>query len=423
MSRASAGRPRAVGRAILFAAWLLSRAAIAQSAVQQAVPQPREPITLLISLDAFRSDYIQRPAAVHLRALAARGVHAERMVPSFPSKTFPNHYTLVTGLYPAHHGIVANVVADSVLGRFAVGDNPQVRDGRWWGGEPIWVTAERHGVRAAPYFWPGTEAEIAGVRPTFYAKYSDRVSHATRINTVLEWLGLPKARAPRFATIYFSDVDDASHRYGPFTPEADAAIARVDSCVGALVAGIARLGLTEITNIIVVSDHGMAPIAPERTIFLDDFVSLDSLEVIDWTPIAALAPKAGKEAYVYRQLHGAHPHLAVYRKAELPARLHYADGARVPAIIGISDEGWSVTSHARFALPGGKPKGGAHGYDNQLQSMSATFVAAGPGIKTGGITVPAFQNVHVYSLLAELLGVKPAKTDGSVDSVRAILRR
>lgn len=407
---------------LAFVAAIIGLGAIGCHSAPPLSPPPRRaPTVLLVSLDAFRWDYLQRPAAANLRAIAARGVHAERLVPSFPSKTFPNHYTLVTGLYPAHHGIVANVMADSAIGRFATGADPAVRDGRWFGGEPIWVTAEKQHVRTAPLFWPGSEAAIEGVRPTWYRVYDGNVSRADRVRAALALLALPPDSAPRLITAYFSDVDDASHAVGPSGARTDTAIARVDSAVGALVAGIGRLHLTEVVDIVVVSDHGMAPIARDRVVYLDDYVAMDSLEVIDWTPVATIAPKPGHEAYVYAHLAHANPHLAVYWKHDVPERFHFNDNPRITPIVGIADEGWSISTHERAAHAGNAAAGGAHGYDNQLPSMGALFVAAGPRLRQG-LTVPPFQNIHVYSLLAELLGVTPAKTDGSLDSVRVLLR-
>ena len=376
---------------------------------------------VLISLDGFRWDYLDRPGAVHLRALAAAGVRAERMVPAFPSKTFPNHYSIVTGLYPEHHGIVANSMQDSVLGHFAIGDNPATRDGRWWFGEPIWVTAEKQGVRSASYFWPGSEALIAGMRPTWFKKYDGKVPRADRVRGVLDWLALPADSAPRMITAYFSDADDAGHSYGPLSAQVDSAIVRVDSAVGAIVDGIAKMGLAGKVNVIVVADHGMTEISGARSIFLDDYLSLDSLDVIDWTPVAAIAPKQGRDSYVYTKLHGANSHLAVYRKADVPARFHFNEGSRITAIVAIADEGWTITTHQRASRAPRGGVGGTHGYDNQLPSMGALFVAEGPAFKRG-LRVPPFQNIHVYALLAQLLHLQPAHTDGSLDSVRVMLR-
>lgn len=379
------------------------------------------PPVVLISLDGFRWDYLQRPAAQRLRMMAAGGVRADRLVPSFPSKTFPNHYTLVTGLYPEHHGIAANVMRDSALGRFATGNDPAVRDGRWFGGEPIWVTAERQGVRTATYFWPGSEAEIGGIRPSWYYAFDTRTTIAARVERVLEWLAMPERSAPHFIGVYFSDVDTEGHNYGPDSPQVDSAIARVDSAVGAIIEGITRLGLTARVNVIVVSDHGMAETSADRTIALDEFVSMDSLEIGDMNPVATIIPKGGAGDYVFNALVRAHPHLRVYRKGDLPERLHYNAGARVTPLVAIADEGWSIGTRSALARMAPGRTYGQHGYDNALPSMGGLFIASGPRFRVGA-EVPAFANVHLYPLLAELLSLRPAVTDGSLDSVRALLR-
>ena len=400
----------------LLAAALLTGFAPARAAKR---PPPR---VVLVSLDGFRWDFLQRPAARRLRELAARGVRAERLVPSFPSKTFPNHYTLVTGLHPEDHGIAANVMRDPVLGRFATGGDPAVRDARWYSGEPIWVTAERQGVRSAMYFWPGSEAPIGGIHPHWYEKFDGSRPNAARVTQVLDWLAMPDSSAPRLIGVYFSDVDTDAHNHGPESAQADSAIARVDSAVGAIVDGIARLRLSGRVDVIVVSDHGMTEIEASRTIALDDYVSMDSLEVGDWSPVATIIPKGSATEYVYNALHDANPHLAVYRKGELPARLHYNRGAHVTPIVAVADEGWSVGTRAAIAkMVPGKVEG-AHGYDPALPSMGALFIAAGPGFRRGRV-VPPFQNVHVYSLLAHLLRLQPAVTDGTLDSTRHLLRR
>ena len=409
---------RGVRLAVACSAVLLAACASLPRATTPAAPST----VVLISLDGFRHDFLDRPAAARLRAIAARGVRADRLIPSFPSKTFPNHYSIVTGLYPEHHGIAANVMYDSVLGRFTIGDTPAVREAKWWLGEPIWVTAEKQGVRSATYFWPGSEAPIGGVRPSWYFRYNDTTARDTRVRKVLEWLAMPAASAPRLITVYFADVDTDAHNFGPGSAQADAAIARVDSAVGAIVDGIERLGATQRVNVIVVSDHGMAEISSDRRIVLDELVSMDSLDVIDLNPVATIVPKPGREEYVLRTLRGAHPHLTVYRKSEIPERLHYNEGTRVTPIVAMADEGWTITKRPNdnWMTPGRVY--GAHGYDNALPSMGALFVAAGPAFRSGGARVPAFENVHLYALMAKLLGLTPAATDGSLDSVRTVLR-
>jgi predicted AlkP superfamily pyrophosphatase or phosphodiesterase len=401
-------------RALLVCVALLALAACAPA------PPPR---VLLVSLDGFRWDYLDRPAAVHLRALAARGVRAERMIPAFPSKTFPNHYTLVTGLTPEHHGIVANAIRDSVLGLFRTGDSVAQHEPRWFGGEPIWTTVERQGRRAASLFWPGSEAPIGGARQSWWRRYDHALPRAARVQQVLEWLALPADSAPAVITLYFSDTDDAGHRFAPHAPQVDSAIARVDSAVGALVAGVDALGLRDIVNVIVTADHGMAEIAGERVILLDDYLELRSVEIVDWNPVAAIAPRDGDTERVYRALAGKHPHLQVFRKGEVPARYHFNAHPRITPIVAVADEGWWITDRESLRRRGGPDAvtGATHGYDPDLSSMGAVFIAAGPGVAEGRV-VPPFRNIHVYELMAALLRVRPAPNDGSLDSVRAMLR-
>ncbi|NCW44355.1 MAG: alkaline phosphatase family protein [Gemmatimonadaceae bacterium] len=375
--------------------------------------------TVLISLDGFRADYITRPGAVNLRALAARGVRAERMIPAFPSKTFPNHYTIVTGLHPEHHGIVANTMVDARIGTtFTIGDTLIARDPRWWGGEPIWNTAERQGVRTAAFFWPGSDYAINGRYPTYYTPFDNRVPDTLRVRQVIDWLTMPAAQAPRFVTLYYSNTDNAGHDHGPDAPQVDTAIAHVDSLVGALVKGLTARGLGDRVNFVIVSDHGMTPIDASRVIRLDEYIDLNDVDVVDWMPVAAVTPKAGKLPAVYEALRRA-PHVQVFRKDSVPARFHYRDNPRITPLVLLADEGWTITSTERLRT--GSPRGGTHGYDNFLPSMGALFIAAGPDIQQGRVIAP-FANVHVYPLLARLLGVTPAPGDGHADSL-TIMRR
>lgn len=404
--------------AVLVLLAACSSTAPSPSPAPVAVARGGDQAVVLVSLDAFRWDYLDRPAAKNLRALAARGVRAERMIPSFPSLTFPNHYTLVTGLYPEHHGIVANNIRDSLLGTFRISDSLAVTDARWWGGEPIWVTAVRQGRQAGSVFWPGSEAAIGGVRPSRWMKFNDTYSNPARVDSVLTWLTLPAGKAMSLVTLYYSDVDHAGHTTGPATPAVDSAIARVDSMVGLLVKGIEARGLSGRVNVIILADHGMTPLAADRAIFLDDYISMNDVDVVDWSPVGALRPKPGRLEEVYAKLKNANPHLAVYRKGEVPARFHYNVNPRITPLVLIAADEWTITTRSRFAAR--PPSGGMHGYDNQLLSMGAMFVAAGPAFKSG-ITVKPFQNIHVYDLLCNILGLTPAPNDGSMDSTRVML--
>ncbi|MES2125095.1 MAG: ectonucleotide pyrophosphatase/phosphodiesterase [Gemmatimonadota bacterium] len=384
------------------------------------VPAGADQAVVLISLDGFRADYLDRAAAPNLQALAREGVRAEWMTPSFPSKTFPNHYTIVTGLYPEHHGIVANNIRDAELGSFTMADSLAVRDGRWWGGEPIWVTAEKQGRRAANFFWPGSEAEIDGVRASIWKRFDDKFPNAARIDSVLGWLSLPRGEAPSLVTLYYSDVDHAGHTFGPMAPETDAAIARVDSMIGRLRSGLSAKGLGERVNVIVVADHGMLATPRDQLIFLDDYITLDDVDVVDWTPVGAIVPKPGKLEAVYARLKHAHPHLQVYRKGEVPARFHFNSNPRITPLVLIADPGWSITR--REKQEGWSARSASHGWDNRAPAMRALFVASGPAFRNG-LVVPAFQNIHVYDLMCAILGLRPAPNDGSLDSVRTLLRR
>ena len=384
-------------------------------------PAPGDPgraTVVLVSLDGFRWDYLDRGLTPNLSRLAREGVRAEAMVPVFPTKTFPNHYAIVTGRYPAKHGILGNVfTAPDVGGRFTLWDRDAVRDARFYLAEPIWVTAERQGQRTAPLFWPGSEAPINGVRPSYALPYDGEMPDTARVRQLLAWVDLPVDRRPTFLTLYSSAVDNAGHEYGPDTPETDTAIARVDSLVGLLATGLAKRDRAGGVNLVIVSDHGMVSTGPDRVVRLDDYVSPGAMQVDEMSALVTAWPSAGLEDSVYRGLKRA-PHLVVYRRAELPARFHL-DGPRVAPIVAIADEGWTV---ARRMPPdsGSSVILGNHGYDDTLSTMRAIFIAHGPAFRRG-VTVPPFRNIHVYPLLAAVLGLDPAPNDGSLDSVRALL--
>jgi predicted AlkP superfamily pyrophosphatase or phosphodiesterase len=379
----------------------------------------QSPSTVLIGLDGFHPSYLERPQSRHLRELARAGARARSLIPVFPTLTFPNFYTMATGLYPEHHGIVSNTMVDSALGRFTLRDRTAMRDPRWWGGEPIWVTAVRQGKRTATFFWPGSDVVIGGVRPTWYKVFDAAVPNADRVTQVLDWLSLPAERAPSLITVYFGDVDDAGHQFGPDAPETAAAIARVDSAVGAIVNGLRQRGLEERVNLVVVSDHGMTRVDPGHLIYLDDVVDPATVNIVDLGPVLSLLPRPGAADTVYRALAQV-SHLRAYRKQDL-ARYHYSSHPRIPEIVAVADEGWVVTTHGLAALRNRLTRG-AHGYPPETPSMGAIFLARGPAFKKG-VVVPPFQNIHLYVLLAHLLGVTPAPNDGSLDSVKSVLMK
>jgi predicted AlkP superfamily pyrophosphatase or phosphodiesterase len=374
----------------------------------------------LVSLDGFRADYLDRYASPRLNAFFAEGVRAEGLIPIFPTKTYPNHWTLVTGLYAEHHGVVANRMYDERDGtRFAYG-TPSEFGERWWGGEPIWLTVQRAGGRAATMFWPGAQVELHGQRPAFWRPYLEVLPSADRIMQVVEWLSLPEGRRPQIAIVYLGAVDSAGHDHGPDSPETAKAVSDVDAAFGLLVDQLSARGLLSRTHVIVLSDHGMAFTPPDRVLFLDDYVDLASVDVIDWSPVLAIRARDGNHEATYRALADRHPSLKVYRRADIPDRYHYREHPHIPPVIGIADEGWTIEARREGASTRVRDKG-QHGYDNQLRSMWGIFLARGPRIVVAH-RVPPFENIHIYALLSELTGVSPAPNDGSIETFRGVLR-
>ena len=378
---------------------------------------------MLVGIDGFRPDYRTRVRLPNLERLIARGVRAEWMVPSFPTKTFPNFYTIVTGLYPGHHGIVSNNIHDPATGRrFSLSRREEVQSAMWWGGEPIWLTSARAGQRSATMFWPGSEAPIGGSHAAYWQTYDESIPGGERIARVLQWLELPRDQRPTLLTLYFEHVDIAAHR-NPAADQVTSALVQVDGWLGQLLDGLETRALTRYVNVVVLSDHGMTATSRERTIVLEDYVSPDDVEAIDLSPTIGLNPKPGKEEAVYTALRRA-PHLRVYRSRETPERWHFRDHPRIPAIVGVVDDGWPLLRRSAVdAIDAGRrPRVmGEHGYDPQDPSMRALFVAAGPAFRVGAV-VPPFENVSLYNVFARVLGVTPAKNDGDPAVVDHLLK-
>ncbi|HJQ24017.1 MAG TPA: ectonucleotide pyrophosphatase/phosphodiesterase [Blastocatellia bacterium] len=386
------------------------------------------PTVILISIDGFRSDYLDKYEPPNLRQLAREGVRARWMTPSFPSKTFPNHYAIATGLYPQNNGIVENNIYDPATHvTFTMENRKEVSNGRWWLGEPIWVTAEKQGQRAAAMFFPGSEAEINGKRPTFWKPYDGKVPNEARVDMVLTWLDLPALERPTFFTLYFSDVDSAGHEFSPDAPEVKQAVFKVDRAIGHLIAGLKARGIYSRVNLIIVSDHGMARQEPNHFIVVDKSFDSDLAEKILWTgEIVGIWPKAGKEDEIYNALKAKLPSQAkVYRKADMPARFHYSNSPRIPPLLVLPDEGWVLMSEQRYATMRGRDEPpharGGHGYDNQLPSMRALFIAHGQAIKRDKVIGP-FENVQVYNLMCAILKLKPAPNDGNMELAKEVLQ-
>ena len=385
------------------------------------------PVTILVSIDGFRPDYLDRGVTPRLSALAAGGVSAS-MEPSFPSKTFPNHWTIVTGLYPDHHGITANKFEDPAHPgeTFTMAsDEPY-----WWSAAaPIWVTAEKAGIRTATMFWPGANvpwggirgedwphAISGGVRPEDWQQYNEAVTGDSRVDAVIDWLRRPAATRPRFVTLYFDTVDTAGHEYGPAAPETTRAVAGVDAEIGRLVDGLATLGQT--ANLVIVADHGMAATSSARTVALDTIADPADYRIEEAGPYAGLYPVDGHDAALARAILGTHPHMTCWRRQDIPARFHYGTNPRIPPYFCLADDGWTIAP----TMPTKMQTGGNHGYDNHAADMRALFIANGPAFAAGK-RLPTFENVDVAPLLRDLIGLPPGTgLDGTDAPFRNVMK-
>jgi predicted AlkP superfamily pyrophosphatase or phosphodiesterase len=406
---------------------LLLLAAFAASSCTTPPVRPAADRLILISIDGFRWDYLQKYDAPALKALAAGGVHAKRMTPSFPSKTFPNHYTLVTGLYPEHHGIVSNYFFDPALNASFNKNLPSDNaDPRWWQeGEPIWITAGKQGVRTACYMWPSDEAEIHGRRPDYVQPYDFRITTSQRAAGLLHWLDLPATQRPRFCALYFEVVDHFGHQAGPDSPAMAAAVKEADDAIAQLVAGLAARGLRDTTDIVVVSDHGMATQSADRVVFLDDLVDLSQVQVESTGPNGGVRPKPGTMTAAELAAHmraKAPPQVHIYLREEVPARFNYRDNPRIPPVVFIADNHWNVELGSLVEKYKGHYEPGNHGWDPATPDMGALFIANGPSFKRGHEFADV-ENVHLYNLLCAALGIKPAPNDGDNRLVREALAR
>lgn len=400
--------------------------ALAWSARTPTHAQTRDPILVLVSFDGWRWDYTDRFDVPNLRALAARGVRVRELIPSFPALTFPNHYTIVTGLYPERHGIVANVMIDPRMPERFTMSSQTSRESAWWGGEPIWVTAVRQGRRSATMFWPGSEVAIGGVRPTYWKAFDSKLPSEARTAQALEWLALPESERPSVVTLYQEIVDHAGHEYGPDSPEVAAAASELDRNLGNLMAGLERLQLADRTTVVVVSDHGMASLSPQRIIWLEDYIDVDTVTVTEWEGLLELSPRDNAPD-VLRRLQAAlqrAPHLRVFERDSLPDHLRHGTNPRTPAIIGLPDLGWVVTTRQRRLGPhedDWSPQRGAHGFDTAFRDMHALFAAAGPAV-VQGLVVSTMDNVNVYQFLCAVAKLEPAANDGDPSATRSFLR-
>ena len=375
-----------------------------------------EPYVVMLSVDGFRWDYPDKVSTPNLDYIAENGVKAKSLKPAFPTKTFPNHYSMATGLYPDHNGIVLNSFYDEEMDKYyEIQNREAVENPDFYNGEPIWVTAENQDVTSASYFWVGSEAAVKGVSPTYWKKYNHSFPFEQRIDSVIAWLQLPEKERPHLILWYIHEPDNIGHRFGPDSKEIEDCIIYLDSLIGVFITKVEELPNNENINIIVTSDHGMGTISKERTVYLKNYVDDEWIDIIQgYNPNYNI--KAKQEFYdtLYTVLKSI-PHIKAWKNNEVPERLHYGTHPRVMDFVVLADSSWSIR------LEGQKAKdGGTHGYDNDNINMHAIFYAYGPDFKKGYIQ-NTFNNVDLYPLIANILNLEPAKIDGKFENVKMML--
>lgn len=384
------------------------------------------PYVVVVSLDAFRFDYIEKYHPASLERLATRGIAARALIPPFPSKTFPSHYTIATGLYPGHHGILSNTFYDPSFGNwFRVKDTATVRDGRWYGGTPIWVAAEREGVQSSVYFWPGSEAAVQGVRPTAWWNYLASIPDSVRVDASLAQLRRSPAVRPHLLMLYLTDVDDTTHKHGPDTPHTAAAVASLDRALTRLLDGLARLPIRDSVNVVVLSDHGMEASPQEKMLPLRPMLAAAGIDTTrvqmgDNGPVMPLW-FGGDSALARRTLDvlaAGLAHARAYSPADAPKRWHVGGNARAGEVFVVAEPGYTIAKGTADRVL----DRGNHGWDPVDPLMLGIFVAAGPQIRASG-QIPSFESVHIYPFLASLLHLaKVPRTDGDPTVLAPYLR-
>jgi predicted AlkP superfamily pyrophosphatase or phosphodiesterase len=380
--------------------------------------KPFKNYVVLISLDGFRWDYNKLYKTPNLNKLAMDGVKTDRLIPSFPTKTFPNHYTIATGLYPDHHGLVDNSFPAKDLGLFyRMGDRTAVENPAFYEGEPVWVTAEKQGVKSASFFWVGSEAPVGGMHSSYWKKYDGTVTYQARIDTVIKWLGYPSEKRPELVTLYFDEPDLTSHDFGPVSAETGKVVFSLDSLVGVIRMKLSALPYAKKINLIILSDHGMGEISQDRYINIKKVVPNRMIASISGgNPVYLINPAEGKRDSVLYFLNSVKG-MKAWRKSQVPARWNYGTNPRIPEIVVVADSSWSLGTRPEAS----SKKGGAHGYDNSNSDMFSIFYAAGPAFKKN-YKISELNNTDIYNLICRILGIKPSENDGNPENISHLLQ-
>lgn len=371
---------------------------------RNSLAQEKKPYVIMISADGFRYDYAKKFNAVHLQQLAGSGIKADAMFPSFPSVTFPNHYTMVTGLYPSHHGLVNNGFYDRKLNAFYSYHGKTVNEPQWYGGTPLWVLAEQQHMLTASFYWVGSEAPIKGCYPTYRFKYNEKINIHNRIQVVTDWLRLPAERRPHLITFYFPEVDHAGHKYGPNAEETRRQVLFIDSAVNELNKAVKKTGLK--VSYVFVSDHGMTSVDTENPINMPAAIDTNKFIISgDGILVELYAHHKSDIQSTYNNLRTEAKDYKVYLRSEVPAYLHYGAADdwhdRIGDILLIPDYPKVFQLNAKHKI-----NLGWHGYDpHAVRDMMATFYAWGPAFKSHKQIKP-FENVNIYPIVTQILGLK-----------------
>ena len=389
-------------------------------------PEHRDkPYLVLISIDGFRWDYQDLYDTLALDRIAANGVRAERLVPVFPTLTFPNHYSIATGLYPANHGLVGNTFPNAArTDWYSISMRETVQDGRWYGGEPVWVAAEKAGMVTAAYFFVGTEADIQGVPMTYWHQFDDSVPGRDRVDQVLEWLTMSEEQRPHLLTLYFEDVDKATHRYGPGSAKSIAAIEKVDRYLETLLDGIEALAHGNEVYVVVVSDHGQMEKrrAEEEILIIDKVVDTTDLIILDHGAAAFIyipGNDSVRAAKIRDEINAEWAHGKAMLRRDTPDKWRIAEDGRFADVFVQADPGYLVFSTTARVENLSR---GDHGWAPEAEGMHGIFVASGPRLPKEG-KIEAISAVDVYPLMMEILGL-PLTTpiDGDPDKLVPLLQ-
>ncbi len=382
-----------------------------------------QPYVILISFDGFRWDYSEQGITPNIDKMKKEGVHAFSLRPSFPSKTFPNHYSIVTGMYPENHGLISNnFINPFTRERYKISDKQAVKESKWYLGEAFWELAKRNGINTASYFWPGSEIELDHRRPDLYEKYEHERPYKMRIDGVINWLKLPQNERPHFITLYFDHTDTFGHRYGPNSSEVNQSIQLLDSLVGYLYKGLNIIGMADSTNVILVSDHGMTEINMDRVVNIEEMLVGFDYEIGGDKPFMMIEPSKSDFQNVYKTLKENENHYKVYLKEDLPDNYHYSKHPFIYSIILIADIEWSLVNNSWLNRMNNSHSKGNHGYDNNQVDMHGVFIAKGPNIKIDYKTGTVW-NVDIYPLLCRIFNIEPrANIDGELERIEFILK-